>query len=935
MMRESATYTTSKPSSWGLWTPGLLADLRPIADIAQMFTRFLAGLFVMHGLFPRHHPAFLGLSRERLTLREVVGTAWLNLSFTRQRIPQVIVFGAIVGALVFGVLFGIAWGLHLAIGAAGATGLFEPAAKSIARDWIKYIFLNGDIQQIPFCIDVGAVGNGTDCLDAGNASLWPMIPHSTALQSALCAGMAFYSSGVLACGGCLCLYYVTTMTAETAHTGVPMGKSANQLWTPIRFVLAIGLLVPAGGCLNVAQLGMTVWFQWSVGLADQTFNVVLRSFANYDFTMRIGPNEGAETIIGSMQSIYTCEHAWNMTLEKVVKDMGYAYTCIPDGVGSPAGGDDDAQKLLKEYCIYDIEAFEWAGTSLVTSSHVYPFGSRHYLNNRTNADPKIARQLAPECGSVTVLPAPDATKAPSQQAYEVASTVDNTHRSQLTAALDDIKNRVWGDTSAKTFTEIVNVYNTQLRTQTSTLAAGWTNTMSGVLNAYGPYGFAMICPMCTLFARAQAAVMDASTGSPFVFMVPALVGACDYYRGSNGASEACRVANVQSMAITNQLRGDVPVATVDPSPLQMGLGNPRTGTLEVSPKGSIDALINLVNDVTAGGAAGLVANLGSDPNDHTKKILPASLPSIVPSDLIDSVAKKAYQFLQNSHTNINAIMKGMLALIDSLGGTFHLWDSSKTGLEWRFGVTNNPLGEMAYQGYLYLQFGIALLGYAFVVSTILTLVPFFSLAGMVGPLYIIAGLFVLGGLMLALYTQLLIYFKCFFLILAWLLSVVGAIISAPIFALAHLSPKGETLPGDMARQGYFYLFGIFLRPTLIVLGVIVAFLLLFIGLNFLNFTYSLAVIGTGGWGQLNDIDKGIGSRPALFTISRLFYSLLYIVICYVVVNGVSKAPGYFVSGVLTYMNINVPNVENLGSKGDVTGFAKSAPGQLGQLMRSK
>ena len=69
------------------------------------------------------------------------------------------------------------------------------------------------------------------------------------IQSALQHALSIYSGAVLVLAGMILLYHLLGMVAETAHTGKPMGR-ANQIYAPIRLVLAIGLLVPMAGGLN-------------------------------------------------------------------------------------------------------------------------------------------------------------------------------------------------------------------------------------------------------------------------------------------------------------------------------------------------------------------------------------------------------------------------------------------------------------------------------------------------------------------------------------------------------------------------------------------------------------------------------------------------------------------------------------------------------------
>ncbi|MBI3420233.1 MAG: hypothetical protein HY053_08890, partial [Proteobacteria bacterium] len=70
---------------------------------------------------------------------------------------------------------------------------------------------------------------------------------STSVQTALRKMMGFFSNAMLVIASLILLYHLIVMVAETAHTGTVGGKETNQLWAPIRLVIAIGLLVPIGG----------------------------------------------------------------------------------------------------------------------------------------------------------------------------------------------------------------------------------------------------------------------------------------------------------------------------------------------------------------------------------------------------------------------------------------------------------------------------------------------------------------------------------------------------------------------------------------------------------------------------------------------------------------------------------------------------------------
>lgn len=115
---------------------------------------------------------------------------------------------------------------------AGAQGAFNrPPESDWALGWMEAIFRGA---PLPANIAGG---------------LTNIVPITTALRQAL----SLYSIGMLVLAGFLMIYHVLAMIAETAHYGVAMGRRTNQLWAPIRFVLAIALLVPISGGLNAGQ----------------------------------------------------------------------------------------------------------------------------------------------------------------------------------------------------------------------------------------------------------------------------------------------------------------------------------------------------------------------------------------------------------------------------------------------------------------------------------------------------------------------------------------------------------------------------------------------------------------------------------------------------------------------------------------------------------
>ncbi len=104
------------------------------------------------------------------------------------------------------------------------------AAQDQAGDWLGFLF------------------SGKGLAEAGSTA-GPLPVLAVILRQALGA----YSVTMLVVAGLLLAWQVASMVAETAHTGVVMGRRTNQLWVPLRFLFGISLLMPLGGGLCAGQ----------------------------------------------------------------------------------------------------------------------------------------------------------------------------------------------------------------------------------------------------------------------------------------------------------------------------------------------------------------------------------------------------------------------------------------------------------------------------------------------------------------------------------------------------------------------------------------------------------------------------------------------------------------------------------------------------------
>jgi hypothetical protein len=131
-----------------------------------------------------------------------------------------------------------------------ASGIFDEDGNS-GSDWVKLFRGNGPAAWIA---DPSASNN---------------------ISSALRVALGLYSNALLIVASIILLYHLLIMVTETAHQGVVGGKRANQIWAPIRLVIAIGLLVPLASGLNSAQYITLQAIEWGSNMASKVWDTFL------------------------------------------------------------------------------------------------------------------------------------------------------------------------------------------------------------------------------------------------------------------------------------------------------------------------------------------------------------------------------------------------------------------------------------------------------------------------------------------------------------------------------------------------------------------------------------------------------------------------------------------------------------------------------------
>ncbi len=146
-----------------------------------------------------------------------------------------------------------------------------------------------------------------------------------------------------------------------------------------------------------------------------------------------------------------------------------------------------------------------------------------------------------------------------------------------------------------------------------------------------------------------------------------------------------------------------------------------------------------------------------------------------------------------------------------------------------------------------------------------------------------------------------IYF--FFAIGTWVKSIFEALVGIPLWALAHLSSKGAGLPGEKAASGYFLLLEIMLRPVVTVFALIAAFAIFSGAVSILNGIFSLVTSNVlGSMPNTGNTDLMASARGM---VDQFFYTILYIIIVYMIGSSAFKLINLIPDGILRWSGMGV------------------------------
>ena len=253
--------------------PGFIPRLKALFGSGFGYIAFLmAQIYAMVRLLPADHPYLNPQNVGRFGIRHVIAETANSITISKNNIDQLIVFVLMLtGVVLLGVqllvlMFNLVIKPAIALPFAEGPSIFITPNPTfdIAYILMDQVFGIGPLTAGPPFFN-SCVAQNVSCDPAGFiAATGPFPwPFHTALQSLF----EFYSLGILVIGVIIFLYFVVVVVVETATTGTPFGQRFQNVWVPIRLVMAIGLLVPLNYGYNAGQYITFAAAKYGSGLA--------------------------------------------------------------------------------------------------------------------------------------------------------------------------------------------------------------------------------------------------------------------------------------------------------------------------------------------------------------------------------------------------------------------------------------------------------------------------------------------------------------------------------------------------------------------------------------------------------------------------------------------------------------------------------------------
>jgi len=892
----------------------------------QYLAVLLAHLYAMLRLLPQDHP-YLTAGKQSLTVREVLREASSHLKFQWRYLDQIIIyFSVLVGIVLFVVQFIL---MFIAI-------FVSTASAASIPDTVEGFFnVNNVEEDLAFRI-LDLVFGHPDFFGSKDAGPEP-------IHSGLQAMLELYSYGIVIVGSMVLVYYIFVLVNETAQTGVPFGKRFmdTHAWMPVRIILFFGLLIPISNGFNAGQYLTLGAAKLGSGLATTGWTLYGDTVAATGETI-LGQRKH---LVGRPNAREMHDQIAAMQLANICRlwrDENYNSDEYPpswDPAGDETGvkpwvvyKDSETKKFVAEL-MTDITFQDATEKSTGDELYIY-FGVK---------DEGIYKEwpasVQPSCGilSMTVSDISQPGSAVIQNSYyQMILDLWNGTGGLAADAQKIIKKYSLIEPDPDVESPERDSVD-QLHQEVMTLINGPPPSLSGGAGAGGGGAGGDLCEpkdlsiieesfLCLPCTTCEACA-DCDLCSGCTFCEEMCAGGESGAGGGGGEAIAVSAPSAPTSP-TSPTSPTIPASSSDPGlsdaatsdasniidaavQVQRNSGDWGMGE-EFKKYGWVGAAIWYNKIAEQNGA--LTDAIYATPNTtkmplileevaaHTKsansnsnqtelscpklsndsKVI--SFPEGTDENLVHAMCYfyLSYEKDMQSQRNLtgNIFLDSALVIL----GAHSLFDMCKTDNQ-----EVHPLAQLSVIGKSMLESSIR----SFTISvgaTIFSIIPtnFTASGTAVAKLFsTVASLGLLVGFILFYVMPFMPFMYFFFAVASWVKTIFEAIVAIPLWALAHLRIDGQGIAGEAAEGGYVLLFEIFIRPILIIFGLIAAITVFASMVSILHEVFDDVIRNVGGDGkEVTNCKVAEGEDATLPSggsiVDQFFFTVLYVIIVYMV-----------------------------------------------------
>ena len=677
---------------------------------------------------------------------------------------------------------------------------------------------------------------------------------------------------MLIVAGFLVLYHILAIIAGTAHEGRLGGKVMNQILAPIRLVMAIGLLVPIGvNGLNSGQMIVLYVSKWGSALASNIWMNFATTFATQTGLFIIAPPlpQVSPTLKEALK-IMTCAAGYN---DLGVKSNG-DFDILVQGWYSSGPNIKKSWDWQNNLSSKDIETVACGSVELPDPA--YAAGGKSFAFFGTDTVLTASQQLRQDLLTAHRDALDDLMTIGSATAPKCAAGGGSTGGTVTGGLIYQLANKIyWSADSGNTcyvltqadlelFNDAVTDYRTAISGATSAaLGVGGLDAAAMAADA-AVRGWLSAGVWFNTIARVNGLLIDYAQEVPVT-----------------KPNFKTLVDTVYANTIINAMESvDASIASLSVLASVSGTAMAETGFYVATGGGGAgNSVLDIYLKTLAGNFAYILGNMTNSPWESATGSS-ASAFMLNTANPLAELTTLGFRIIDLAMRTSNAVNQ----CVNEVNNEANALKSEGSGL------TGNEYG-----------FNSSCLGASYI-GTVPTETLLMQAA---------IGSMISGGVTLAFLLPLLPFIRFMFGILSWVLSLFETVIAIPVVALAHIKPDGEGLSGPLARTAYLLLLQLFLRPTLMIFGLVLALVLFNLMVLALNEFYTMAV-------------RGVENSGKLGAISAVVYTVIYAAMAYALANASFKAIDLVPNQTLQW--IGGPNGQTIDESQRISGVLSQATG---------